>query len=289
MIENSSHNFCIGGIPLRVRIKGESSWQIVPQLLGFLASGDPVVDLRVSFTSWPELDKLSLIFESGANWALYQLDTQRVLCVRTLDDETYGIGVFSEDFCQGNLYFRRNQVPSYCVSDPLLRPMGDLLFVNLLGKNRGALLHACSVKCLDTGFVFVGQGGAGKSTTARLWSSQCDCVVFGDDRVILRQDGDQFSIYGTPWPGTQGISSPGQAPLHRVYFLRQARENRVSPLQPREVVSRLMVASFLARWDSSAIAYSMALFENLARQVPCFELAFTPDQQMVDFVRSQLG
>jgi len=114
-------------------------------------------------------------------------------------------------------------------------------------------------------------------------------VILSDDRVILRQQENGFYIYGTPWPGTSGIANPGKFPLRALYFLAHGSVNRARPLRPAEVVTRLMRASFLARWDYQAITYSLALFDRLAQQVPGYELSFTPDDQAVAYVREHAG
>ena len=93
---------------------------------------------------------------------------------------------------------------------------------NLLGTGLGVMLHSCGVIYQGSGLVFAGVGGAGKSTTARLWQQQSGARVVNDDRVIIRRTGGQFRLYGTPWHGEGGMALAEDAPLKRIFILKHA-------------------------------------------------------------------
>jgi hypothetical protein len=157
--------------------------------------------------------------------------------------------------------------------------------IGLLCKGRGVLLHACGVAHDGQGLVFAGTSGAGKSTLARLWADQKDVEVLSDDRVIVREQGGRFMVYGTPFHGDARLASPEGVPLERIYLIDHAPKNRLAPLDPLDAASRLLVRSFPTFWDAEGMAFTTGLLGKLAQRVPCHELGFAPDGRIVDFVR----
>ncbi len=155
--------------------------------------------------------------------------------------------------------------------------------VNLLGQGRGAEIHGCGVVDADgKGHLFVGQSGAGKSTIARLWEPQKGIQILSDDRIVLRQSDQELWMYGTPWHGEAGFSSATRAPLSRIYFLRQAKENKLLPQRPARAVGRLFTCSFPPFYNPEALDYTLGFFEKVVRAVPCFELRFLRDEKIID-------
>ncbi|MBN1260708.1 MAG: hypothetical protein JXB35_08510, partial [Anaerolineae bacterium] len=109
------------------------------------------------------------------------------------------VAIMQPDFGAGDLYVRRTDpAAEHAIVPPY--PLDEILVVNLLAKGRGVLLHSCAVDDDGHGTLFLGESGAGKSTTARLWS-EAGVRVLNDDRVIVRQSGGRFWAYGTPWHG----------------------------------------------------------------------------------------
>src|SRR2546421_554321 len=104
-----------------------------------------------------------------------------------------------------------------------------------LARGRGVELHASGI--IDgggRGRLFVGQSGAGKSTTARLWMDAEDVEIVSDDRVIVREAGGEWRMFGTPWHGEAALSSPAPAPLDGVFLLQQAASTRLVDVAPAE-------------------------------------------------------
>jgi hypothetical protein len=173
-------------------------------------------------------------------------------------------------------------------SPALAYPGMEVLYIDLLSQGRGALLHASAINYQGSGLAFVGKSGAGKSTMARLWMKGDLGEVLCDDRIIARRHDEAFWIYGTPWHGDLPAVSPASVPLERLYFLCHDVSNRVRPLRPAEVVSRLMGCIFAPWWDREGMAFTLAFLDGLAKEVPCYELGFLPEPGAVDFVVSHV-
>lgn len=245
---------------------------------------------------WDDLSKLvkegERKFESGGNWELYQKNGTNLFYLTSpvFSSIPYAVARIEKDFKRGEVslhypYFYK-QFPIY----PLEYPLDELLFIHFLASGRGAEIHACGV--MDSqgqGHLFVGQSGAGKTTMARLWESETGITILSDDRIVLRQMGGRFWMYGTPWHGEGGFASPARAPLTRVYFLRHGRENNglpeALPLMGAEVVARMMAAGFVPFYNPRALDFTLGFFEQAVKAVPSYELTFVPDERVVDFIQ----
>jgi hypothetical protein len=107
-----------------------------------------------------------------------------------------------------------------------------------------------------------------------------------DDRVILHRQANGFNIYGTPWHGDARAAAQVSAPLEKIFILRHATKNYITPLSSADLATRLLVRAFPTFWDPAGMAFSLQLLDELSQTVPGYELGFLPDQSAVDFVRS---
>ena len=136
-----------------------------------------------------------------------------------------------------------------------------------------------------TGYLFAGIGGAGKTTTARLWNENPGVRVVNDDHSILRKIGDQFRVYGTPWHGQGGFALAEDAPLKKIFILKQAPANQAVRLSPAKAAAALLVRTFAPLWDAPAMDFTLQFLDDLCQSIPCYELGFVPDQSAVEYVR----
>jgi len=158
--------------------------------------------------------------------------------------------------------------------------------MNLLALGRGVEVHAFGVEDSDgRGYLFVGQSGAGKTTTARLWQRERGIHVLSDDRIILRRLEERIWMYGTPWHGEAELACSTRTPLTQIFFLGRGDSNEVLPMRPPEVVARLMACSFVPFYNASALDHALAFFEHVTKTIPCGELRFVPDERVLEFVR----
>src|SRR5215212_5660224 len=127
-----------------------------------------------------------LLFDSGYVWKMFrERDGYRIECSSEMvSDKPYKIAWFDETFTHGTIAIDTSVVAN--TISPLEYPLDELLIANLLGRGRGVELHACGIIDHDgRGHLFVGQSGAGKTTTAELWGDTARDVI-SDDRVIIR-------------------------------------------------------------------------------------------------------
>ena len=227
------------------------------------------------------------IFDSGILWQLYAQDGSYRFhfTTPTLGPAPYKIASFNRDFTSGQVCFHR---PYYSLSQPLYPldyPLDEILMVNILAQGKGVEVHACGVVDSEgNGHLFLGQSGAGKTTMARLWQKQADVTVLSDDRIILRRSGSSLWMYGTPWHGEADLASPDRVPLTKVYFLTKGIKNELAPLKGYDAAGRLFACSFPPFYSQAGLDFTLSFLEEIVRTIPCYELKFLPQEEVLGFI-----
>lgn len=248
--------------------------------------GPAEIVLRHHF-SLPELDRgaLGRAVHRQAPWAVYRQAGSWIYLMISPDasDPTlHRVMVFNDGHTRGRIYspsdesFRKGGLDSLG-----LLPSDQLILARALPAFGGAFVHAAGVVINGRGFVFAGPSEAGKSTIVKLIGGRGQ--VLCDDRVVVRRDGSGFRVHGTWNHGEIPDVSPGSAPLRAVFFLRQAKTNRVDRVdEPKAVLGdllpRLVRPLVSAEWWDA----TLALAEDLVREVPFYDLRFDKSGAIVD-------
>ena len=220
------------------------------------------------------------IFEADTTWGLYGI-SKFILSVPSLKNgsRTQLFAEFDKDFKCGTVYIGRAGIHNF------LYPFLEVLTINLLGRGKGALLHASCVDDNGKGYLFAGQSGAGKSTMANLWNGKQGVKVLSDDRVIVSESDEGFVAYGTPWHGTANYAINAYVPVNKIFFIRHAERNSAVPVSGIKPVSELIKTALLPFWNKDGIKYSTGFLSQITRHVELFYLYFLPGEEAVDFVR----
>jgi hypothetical protein len=230
------------------------------------------------------------LFDSGSLWQLFRRSDGRLLYVFTSSAHRgpYKSALIDPERGTGEVVLSALDTtqPVY----PLEYPLDELLLQQLLSRGLGAEVHGCGlIDPAGRGLLLLGQSGAGKTTTARLWERVPGARVLSDDRVIVREiDGARW-LYGTPWHGEARLAAAARAPLSATFFLAKAPENILLPIAPTAAAARLYACSFLPFYDPAAIRFSLDFFDELAAQTPCWEFCFTPDERAVACVAQNVS
>jgi hypothetical protein len=227
-----------------------------------------------------------LLFESGGVWRLFaDGDGYRIECHSAMfGDAPYKVALLNASFTAGRVLLRADaDLPTM---HPLDYPLDEVLVANLLGRGRGVELHGCGVIDRDgRGHLFVGQSGAGKTTTGKVWLRESGIDIVSDDRVIVRDVDGVLQMFGTPWHGEAELSSASIAPLAGVYILRQAPLTELETLAPATAAAMLFGCTFPPFYDPAALAFTIEFLADTCARVPVQLLRFTPDESVVDAVR----
>jgi hypothetical protein len=223
-------------------------------------------------------------FDSGQTWSLFHSGRRLVLQNTSLRSETHPsrLLVLDPDLRSGELHVN-GETPQDI--DPLGYPLNQVLWILLLSQGRGTLFHACGIDDNGKGYLFLGNSGDGKSTMAKLWFDQGGAVL-NDDRIMVRKKGGALWMYGTPWHGDFKEHSSHGLPVQKLFFLRHGTKNSWKAKRGAESVSMLLTRSFPPFWDKAGMEYALEFCQQMASKIPCYELAFVRDRNVIDFVRS---
>ena len=162
--------------------------------------------------------------------------------------------------------------------------------LNYLGD--GCFIHSASLLDAGQGILLVGQSGAGKSTSSRLWQKfggpGVTCLTDEYSLVRRRATGELW-VYGTPWPSSAGIANRGGGPLNRIYCLKHAPSNEAVPLDRQTALIRLLSQGQLSFWNSTGVGTGVDTLLALSDEIPIFELGFLPDSSVIEYVRNHLS
>ncbi|MBN2103325.1 hypothetical protein JW835_04705 [bacterium] len=258
----------------------------------FRYQSPPEVQMHLSYNRFPHMDvnKMDLLFDSQTTWRLYKSRDHVVFIQKsTICDYSHPLmaSLFKNDYCQADVYIQTNHSddPEDIFNPhPLDYPLGQIWMISLLARNRGAMFHACGVDDQGDGLLFTGNSTHGKSTMANLWI-QNHAQILNDDRVVVRQVKESFRIYGTPWHGDISVTSSHSVPLKKIFIIRHADKNQLKRVEGAEALSMLIARMFPVIWDKSGMEFTLDLCARMAEEVPCYELGFKPDSDIIDFVR----
>ncbi len=232
----------------------------------------------------PPFPKKEKSFDSGQTWALFHSGSRLVLQNTSLRSETHPsrILILASDLKSGDLHMTGDTPQDV---DPLGYPLNQVLWILLLSQGRGLLFHACGIDDDGKGYLFLGNSGDGKSTTAKRCFDR-GLTVLNDDRIIVRQKKGKFWMYGTPWHGDFKEHSSHGLPIDKLFFLCHGKKNSAQAKSGAEAVSMLLARSFPPFWDKERMAFTIEFCQRLVSKIPCYELTFVPDSGMIDFARN---
>lgn len=162
--------------------------------------------------------------------------------------------------------------------------------VYALAGHRALLLHSCAVAYRDSGLLFTGVSGRGKSTLAGLWRRWGDdrSFVIDDEHLIVRYYQDVARLYGAPWLRSGIQSRFGDVPLKAIFFLAHGAQNRCRALSSAEALARLMSQVFLPMWSKEQMDQTLETSAQLVRDARSFELEFLPRPETIHFLQDWL-
>jgi len=279
--QRMSNNLAVKIGDVAISIERKVSGEIAPAYLPFICQGKTDISLRLQY-GIPDMMLGEKVFDSPPIWTLYRENGNSLIRLFPEMADLQRTLFLPHHLKHADLYFADD-----CIRfiDPFFGPTMELLLIHYLAKERGVILHSCGIVAEDKGILFLGESGAGKSTLARMWAQENGVDILSDDRVIVRKQGREFRICGTPWHGEAAFGSPREAKLERILFLRHGKENSVKDMKGLDPVSHLLTCSFPPLWDSQDMAFVLEFFSELSAQVPCQELSFRPEKSILALVK----
>jgi hypothetical protein len=288
-----STNFSVGGVA--VFFTGDRSLDVAlaPSLLPFCGGFTPC-DVTIQVSRVPKLYPSigPKIFDSGSLWRLHSSEKRLEFDFTTpaLGDAPYKRLRTDSEFRSASLLMSEEFRTS---TSSLEYPVDELLIMHRLTQERGIELHGVGMAGPNgANNLFVGHSGAGKSTTARLWTSLYEVKILSDDRIIVREspardlhpgdDPRQIFMYGTPWHGEGCFALPDRAPLRRIFILEHGQGNVITQLNRSQAVGELFARAFVPFHRHEYIESALSFLDQLVESVPCYRYSFEPDARAVE-------
>lgn len=281
------NQFQVGGVSVQLASDHGADVTLVPSLEPFRAApGSSDISIQVEW-----IEKLSpppgrQLFDSGSVWTLYEAQGgfQFDFNTPTLGRTPYKRLLVDDQFRRASLLLSDECFKDRSTAAPMEYPLDEVLIMHRLALEGAIELHGCGMVAEKgkAGYLFVGHSGAGKSTTARLWSAHQDVEILSDDRIILREHSGQMHMYGTPWHGEAAYASPGNSPLAGIFVLEHGTGNVISRLSRGHAVSELFARSFVPFHRHEYVSSALDVLQRIADTIPCYRFAFEPDERAVE-------
>ena len=161
----------------------------------------------------------------------------------------------------------------------LCRLFYTLCAVDNNSNHTDIIVHGAGISRKETGFLFCGPPGSGKSTVAGL--SGKNSVLHDDMNIVSMVNGEIF-LEGVPFNPKCIERQSGRVPLARIFSLYQAPAAGIDPLTPAAAVKKLLPETFLpltvtGRKTVGAFQILLTALQKLCTAVPCYTLKFTKD------------
>ncbi|MEW6368298.1 MAG: hypothetical protein AB1714_27015 [Acidobacteriota bacterium] len=281
----------VGGITLAIRYRRESrAIELADRLLPFMPGHGADIRLELVEAAAPAVSPAALVFDSGSLWRVYQHGEDLVYAFRSPDagDQRARVLVIDRARTRGTLHVapsRYSRLRGFAMSYPL----DEVLFQHAAAARGFMVVHACGVAVESKVFLFCGESGAGKTTTARLWRRyHRAATVLSDDRMLVRPYRGRLWAFGTPWHGAGKFASPLGGRLAAILFLARGDFSRVEPMPEAAAAAQLFTRAFPPMWEPAVVDTVLATCSRAAREIPCGTLYFRPDATSVRAVEGML-
>lgn len=178
------------------------------------------------------------------------------------------------------------------VPEPYYELTAILRFIchTIVEKYNAFFLHCSCLEYEGEAIVFTAKSGTGKSTHSSLWRKYLGdkVTMINDDKPIVRFLDGRFYIYGTPWNGKHSLSNNIKAPIKAIYYLHQAKENKVQRCDSLSAISKLLSQTVLP--DNKVVMNNLLdMLEQLLSTTPMFDLYCDISENAVEAVFNSLN
>src|SRR5438874_3026276 len=257
----------VGEASLGLNADSFASLGLAPDLTLFQTESPQCdIEIEVSWSDRIPPRPRKQLFDSGSLWTLALSDDRFLFDLATpvFGDIPYKRLCVSHDFSRAHVYLNRSCLDENQIVYPLEYPVDELLVTHWLARGRGIELHGCGLVDSCSGAqLFLGHSGAGKSTTTQLWTALRDVHVLSDDRIILRDRGNEVWMHGTPWHGDAGFASPASAKISRIFLLEHGDGNQLVQLSRSKAAAELFARCFVPFYDRVALDFTLSYVHHI--------------------------
>lgn len=135
------------------------------------------------------------------------------------------------------------------------------------------VFHGAAVEYQNNAYVFAAPSGTGKTTHISLWKKHLgdSLSVINGDKPIIKAAQNDFTVYGTPWAGKEGLHNNIKAPLKAICFLKQGKQNKISRLDKSDALTRILKQVYIPK-NKNALSQTLSLISNIIENIPIYLL-----------------
>lgn len=243
-------------------------------------------DFSLNYSQVDKLPSVSgrLIFNFDDHWQIYKGNGNLIIQdgFNTVSEQPERICVLKERLNHAEIYTLANS--RFCSKNPLSFPIGPIMFLHVIARHSGVILHACSVKeRTGKALIFCGCSGSGKTTLAKLFQ-QRGIITLHDDWTIVRKIDKDFVAYGIPGYASSRFVHNESGPVEKIFFLRHGKTNSLKQLTPESALKHLIIHSFCCGWDKNRLKRTLDILQELASRCKFYQLSFMPNESVFDIV-----
>ena len=252
-----------------------------------VSDGEPVFTLtvRAEVPAWleemrPQWSMVTAVDEIPPFYYGYTFEGKTIYEYLMTREVRAGYFVMNEDYTEGEYY----PCPRIGGRTTLFQ-VNTSLMIQYTFATAGLgtlLLHASVTRYQGRGNLFFGVSGTGKSTHSRLWHEFVPgSDLMNDDNPVIRFEGDDCLVYGSPWSGKTLCYRNVVAPVNALVRLEQYPENRIERLHSLQAYASIIAAVSTIRWNHDVMSLLIPTIEHVAMTIPCFKLKCRPDEEAV--------
>ena len=217
-------------------------------------------------------------------WQVVQTEKQRAFIVFNPNkiEEIQQVAFLNDESTEWHVYSRVLAQNDESFISPLSYPLGALIMYYLTLNSNAFMIHASGVWDGETGRIFSGFSGVGKSTMAKIWEEEGAHIV-NDDRLIVREVNGEYFMYNTPMPYADLNK---QAQVSKFYFPFHAKKNSAEKLSGAQGLSQLMAFCFQHNYDKKYTEHLITQLERITQLASTYKLGVVPTPSIIDFIRS---
>lgn len=159
----------------------------------------------------------------------------------------------------------------------------------ILVEQKKLLIHGAGIKKKDSGYLFLGESGAGKTTIA---SSAKRDDLFSDDSPVIGRENNSFYIYPSPYSQVDMFEPKRndhylkKTKLTKLFFLKKNDKLFIKPRDRRSAFAEIIkkhIHSFEFMGSKSRIAV-FNLCYDLCDSIPIYDLHFQKNDKFRDII-----
>jgi hypothetical protein len=187
----------------------------------------------------------------------------------TLILHAFSVTIFDHHLNRFDLFYRADQ--KWIFEKTSLENGLRRMFSSFLPSFSAVMLHSSGAIRGNRAALFFASDEGGKSTVLKNLTQGTE---LSDDRNIIRQEGDIFTAYSTPWG--QNNNGPQQAGVGGLFLIEKAQTFGLFPIAPSSMVVFLW-NEHIQFWETLPKFLRIKAFEliaDLCYRTPCYQMHF---------------